>query len=123
MGLVACLGAGLIEVLAAPFAERLRRATPRAALLSTLGGIALGFISFSFLFRTYASPVVGFTTLGVILLVYFGKVRFRGGLPGGFVAVMLQSEQNWIQCASVKLGTLPDLRARKLIARIFHQGS
>ena len=89
MGLVACLGAGLIEVLAAPFAERLRRATPRAALLSTLGGIALGFISFSFLFRTYASPVVGFTTLGVILLVYFGKVRFRGGLPGGFVAVML----------------------------------
>jgi AGZA family xanthine/uracil permease-like MFS transporter len=89
MGLVACFSAGLIEVLAAPFAERLRRATPRAALLSTLGGIALGFISFSFLFRTYANPVVGFTTLGVILLVYFGKVRFKGGLPGGFVAVLL----------------------------------
>ncbi len=89
MGLIACFSAGLIEILAAPFAERLRRATPRAALLSTLGGIALGFISFSFLFRTYASPVVGFTTLGVILLVYFGKVRFKGGLPGGFVAVML----------------------------------
>jgi adenine/guanine/hypoxanthine permease len=89
MGLVACFSAGLIEVLAAPFAERLRRATPRAALLSTLGGIALGFISFSFLFRTYANPVVGFTTLGVILLVYFGKVRFKGGLPGGFIAVAL----------------------------------
>ena len=89
MGLVACFSAGLIEVLAAPFAERLRRATPRAALLSTLGGIALGFISFSFLFRTYANPIVGLATLGVILMVYFGKVRFRGGLPGGFVAVML----------------------------------
>jgi AGZA family xanthine/uracil permease-like MFS transporter len=89
MGLIACFSAGLIEVLAAPFAERLRRATPRAALLSTLGGIALGFISFSFLFRTYANPVVGLATLGVILLVYFGKVRFKGGLPGGFVAVML----------------------------------
>ena len=89
MGLVACFSAGLIEVLAAPFADRLRRATPRAALLSTLGGIALGFISFSFLFRTYANPIVGLATLGVILMVYFGKVRFRGGLPGGFVAVML----------------------------------
>ncbi len=89
MGLVACFGAGLIEVLAAPLAGRLRRATPRAALLSTLGGIALGFISFSFLFRTYASPVVGLATLAVILMVYFGKVRFKGGLPGGFVAVML----------------------------------
>lgn len=89
LGLVACFSAGAIEVLAAPFAERLRRATPRAALLSTLGGIALGFISFSFLFRTYANPVVGMATLGVILLVYFGKVRFRGGLPGGFLAVVL----------------------------------
>jgi AGZA family xanthine/uracil permease-like MFS transporter len=41
------------------------------------------------LFRTYASPDVGLATLGVILLVYFGKVRFRGGLPGGFLAVAL----------------------------------
>ena len=69
LGLVACLSAGAIEILAAPLAERLRRATPRAELLSTLGGIALGFISFSFLFRTYASPIVGLATLGVILLV------------------------------------------------------
>jgi len=89
MGLAACLGSGIIELLGALFAERLRRATPRAALLSTLAGIALGFISFSFLFRTYASPVVGLATLGVVLLVYFGKVRFKGGLPGGLVAVAL----------------------------------
>lgn len=89
MGLVACLGSGFIELVGALFAERLRRATPRAALLSTLAGIALGFISFSFLFRTYASPVVGLATLGVVLLVYFGKVRFKGGLPGGLVAVAL----------------------------------
>lgn len=89
MGLVACLGSGLIELIGATFAERLRRATPRAALLSTLAGIALGFISFSFLFRTYASPIVGLSTLGVILLVYFGKVRLKGGLPGGLVAIVL----------------------------------
>ena len=89
MGLVACFGSGVIELAGALFAEKLRRATPRAALLSTLAGIALGFISFAFLFRTYASPIVGFATLGVILLVYFGKVRFRGGLPGGLVAILI----------------------------------
>ena len=61
----------------------------RASLLSTLAGIALTFISLGFLFRTYARPVVGLTTLGVILLVYFGRVRFRGGIPGGVVAVAL----------------------------------
>ena len=65
------------------------RSTPRAALLSTLAGIALGFISIGFLFRTFARPIVGLATLAVVLLVYFGRVRFRGGLPGGLVAVAL----------------------------------
>ena len=63
------------------------RATPRAALLSTLAGIALGFISLGFLFRTFAHPIVGLATLAIVLLTYFGRVRFRGGLPGGLVAV------------------------------------
>ncbi len=95
MGLVACLGSGLIEFAGAFVAERLRKATPRAALLSTLAGIALAFISLGFLFRTYAHPVVGLTTLGVIFLTYFGRVRFRGGLPGGLVAVGLGTALSW----------------------------
>jgi AGZA family xanthine/uracil permease-like MFS transporter len=94
-GLLACLGSGLIELLGATVAERIRKASPRAALLSTLAGIALGFISFSFLFRTFAFPVVGLATLGVILLTYFGRVRFRGGLPGGLVAVALGTALAW----------------------------
>ncbi len=95
-GLVACLGSGLIEFGGAFVAERLRRATPRAALLSTLAGIALTFISLGFLFRTYARPIIGITTLGIILLVYFGRVRFRGGVPGGLVAVVLGTILAWI---------------------------
>src|SRR5437763_2078454 len=77
MGLVACLGSGLIEFLGAFVAEPVRRATPRAALLSTLAGIAVGFISGVFLFRTFANPVVGLSTFGIVLLVYFGRVRFK----------------------------------------------
>src|SRR5512136_3452419 len=95
-GLVACLGSGLIELGGAFVAERVRRATPRAALLSTLAGIALGFISLGFLFRTFARPVVGLVTLGVVLLTYFGRVRFRGRLPGGLVAVALGTLLAWI---------------------------
>lgn len=94
-GLAACLGSGAIELAGAFFAERVRRATPRAALLATLAGIALTFISIGFLFRTYARPVVGFTTLAIILLTYFGRVRFRGGLPGGLVAVALGTAIAW----------------------------
>lgn len=96
-GLWACLGSGLIELGGAFVADRVRQLTPRAALLSTLSGIALGFISLGFLFRTFAHPVVGFVTFGVVMLVYFGRVKFRGGLPGGLVAVALGTLIAWMQ--------------------------
>jgi len=47
-GMVACLGSGLIEFFGAFIAEPIRRRTPRAALLSTLAGIAIGFIAMKF---------------------------------------------------------------------------
>ena len=95
-GLVACLGSGVIELACAPIAERIRQATPRAALLSTLAGIALTFIALGFLFRAFARPIVGLTTLGIVLLTYFGGVRFKGGLPGGLVAVATGAALAWL---------------------------
>src|SRR5712691_1310960 len=94
-GLLATLCSGLIELGAAFVAESVRRVTPRAALLSTLAGIALGFISLGFLFRTFARPVVGLTTLGIVTLTYFGRVRFKGRIPGGMVAVGLGTVLSW----------------------------
>ncbi|MCU0665208.1 MAG: NCS2 family permease [Myxococcota bacterium] len=95
-GLVACLGSGLIELGGSFFIDVLRKFTPRAALLSTLAGIAITFISLGFLFRTFANPVVGLTCLAVILVTYFGRVKFRGGLPGGLVAVALGTLLAWL---------------------------
>jgi len=95
-GLFATLSSGVIELACAFFAERIRKATPRAALLSTLAGIALSFISLGFLFRTFARPVVGLTTLGIVMLTYFGRVRFKGHLPGGVVAVGLGTLLCWM---------------------------
>ena len=94
-GLFATLCSGVIELVAAPFAERVRKATPRAALLSTLAGIALSFISLGFLYRTFARPLVGLTTLAVVMLTYFGRVRFKGRLPGGVIAVALGTVIAW----------------------------
>src|SRR6186997_2989677 len=95
-GLLATFATGVIELGCAFVAERVRKATPRAALLSTLAGIALGFISLGFLFRTFAYPVVGMTTLAIVMLTYFGRVRFKGHLPGGVVAVTLGTLLCWI---------------------------
>jgi len=95
-GLVATLASGLIECGGAFVAEKIRKATPRAALLSTLSGIALTFISLGFLFRTFARPIVGLTTLAVVMLVYFGRVKFKGNIPGGLVAVILGTLLAWM---------------------------
>jgi AGZA family xanthine/uracil permease-like MFS transporter len=95
-GLVATLSSGIIELACAFVAERVRKATPRAALLSTLAGIALGFISFGFLFRAFARPVVGLVTFGVVMLTYFGRVRFKGHIPGGLVAIALGTLLSWM---------------------------
>jgi AGZA family xanthine/uracil permease-like MFS transporter len=105
-GLVACLGSGVIELVGAFGAERLRKLAPRAALLSTLAGIALGFISLGFFFRAFARPIVGMVTLGIVLLTYFGRVRFRGGLPGGFVAIALGTILAW-STGIAPVGTAP----------------
>jgi AGZA family xanthine/uracil permease-like MFS transporter len=86
-GLVACLGSGLIECSGAFIGNALQRLLPRAALLSTLAGIALGYIALGFLLRTYAQPVVGLAVLTVILLGYFAPVRWP--VPAGLVAVLL----------------------------------
>jgi adenine/guanine/hypoxanthine permease len=94
-GLMATFASGVIELVCAFVAERVRKATPRAALLSTLAGIALGFISLGFLFRTFAHPVVGLTTLAIVMLTYFGRVRFKGRIPGGVVAVALGTLVCW----------------------------
>jgi len=79
-GMVSCLGSGLIVAAGSFSAHLLRRWLPRAALLSTLAGIALGYIALGFLLRTYAQPVVGLTVLALILVSYYGQLRLP--IPG-----------------------------------------
>ena len=88
-GLAACFGSGLLECLGAFVAEAIRRRTPRAAMLSSLAGIAVSFIALGFFFKAWASPLVGIPTLVIVLVAYFGRMRFVGGLPGGLVAVVV----------------------------------
>jgi AGZA family xanthine/uracil permease-like MFS transporter len=71
----ACLSSGLIESSGAFCAQVLQRWLPRAALLSTLAGIALGYISLGFLLRTYERLLVGLAVLSVLLLSLYGRVR------------------------------------------------
>lgn len=95
LGLIACLGSGVIEFIGAFVAERLRRNTPRAALLSTLAGIAIAFISMKFALEIWQRPLVSIVPMAIVLMVYFAHARFPLALPGGLVAVLAGTALAW----------------------------
>ncbi len=96
VGLFACLLSGLLETAGAFFGDWLRRHTPRAALLSSLAGVALTFIALGFIFQIFASPAVALLPMMLILFAYAAKVKWPLGLPGGFVAVLLGVGLAWL---------------------------
>ena len=96
MGLVACIGSGLIEFFGAFVADAVRQRTPRAALLSTLAGIAIGFISMGFAMQIFQKPIIAMLPLAIVLITYFAQVPFPWNLPGGMIAVLLGTAIAWI---------------------------
>ncbi|MEW6439501.1 MAG: NCS2 family permease [bacterium] len=95
VGLLACFLSGLIELAGALVAERIRRLTPRAALLSALAGIAMTFISMEFVFRIYQQPWIAMVPMVIILAQYFSQARYPFGVPGGLLAVLVGSVLFW----------------------------
>jgi AGZA family xanthine/uracil permease-like MFS transporter len=94
-GLFACFLNGLMEIAGAFVGDFFRRITPRAALLSSLAGIAITFIAMGFVFQIFASPAVALVPVFLILAGYGGKVRLPFGLPAGFVAVVIGAMTAW----------------------------
>lgn len=106
IGLLACLGSGIIEFVGSFIAERIRKNTPRAALLSTLAGIAIGFISMMFALKIWARPLLSMIPMAIVLVTYFSGVRFPLRLPGGLVAILAGTALGWILPAEYTQTTL-----------------
>ena len=107
-GLFACLGSAGIEIVGAFLGGFLRKHTPRAALLTALAGIALTFISMGFVLQIFASPLIAIVPAFFILFVYSSRVKLPGGLPGGFVAVLIGTALAWGLRALGHGGFTPD---------------
>lgn len=96
MGLFACMGSGMIELAGSFVAGWIRRQTPRAALLSTLAGISIGFISMTFALQIFQKPLITMLPLAVIFIALFAKSSFPWGLPGGLVAILAGTMTAWL---------------------------
>ncbi|MDT8318667.1 MAG: NCS2 family permease [bacterium] len=95
VGLVACFASGVIELGGAFVVGWVKKVTPRAALLATLAGIAITFISMDFAFRIFADPIVGLVPLAFIFMQYIGRVYLPANIPAGLVAVITGTALAW----------------------------
>ena len=72
----------------------IRRITPRAALLGTLAGVSVTFISMAPAVQMFMTPMIGIVCFAIILLSWFGGVKYRG-IPAGLVAIAVGTFIAW----------------------------
>jgi AGZA family xanthine/uracil permease-like MFS transporter len=80
-------------------APLVRKITPRAALLGTLAGVSITFISMKPALEMFSNPVIGITCFALILLNWFGGVRYRG-VPAGLIAIGVGTVLAWLSTAA-----------------------
>ncbi len=84
-----------VLMIGAFIAPCIRRITPRAALLGTLAGVSVAFISLRPALEMYMTPVIGVVCFAIILLSWFGGVRYFKGVPAGLVAIAVGTLIAW----------------------------
>ncbi|HEX7377864.1 MAG TPA: permease [Pirellulales bacterium] len=88
IGVCTLLASGLLKLAAAPAANWIRRAVPRAGLLGSLAAIALVLISFLPLLEIARHPVAGFVSLAVVLMTLVARWELPAHLPGALLALL-----------------------------------
>src|SRR3954462_7948095 len=73
----------------------IRKITPRAALLGTLAGVSIAFISMRPALEMFMTPAIGLVCFAVILASWFGGVRYFKGVPAGLVAIAVGTLLAW----------------------------
>ena len=95
-GLVWCLVIGVIVLLGAFVGPTVRKYTPRAAMLGTLAGISIAFISMRPAFLGWEDPWLFMLSLTIVLVSWLAGIRLPFGLPGGLAAVVLGTVLAWL---------------------------
>src|SRR5450432_4711642 len=86
-GLVWVFFQSFILMIGGFIAPYIRKITPRAALLGTLAGVSVTFISMRPALEMYMTPQIGLVCFAIILVSWFGGVKYPRGIPAGLVAI------------------------------------
>src|SRR5258707_1283333 len=86
-GLVWVFFQSFILMIGGFIAPYIRKITPRAALLGTLAGVSVTFISMRPALEMYMTPQIGLVCFSIILAIWVGGVKYPKNIPAGLVAI------------------------------------
>ncbi|MBJ6751835.1 SulP family inorganic anion transporter [Geomonas anaerohicana] len=87
VGMATIVLMGVFKVAASFFGPALRRSIPRAGLLGSIAAVALLLIAYLPFLKLFASPVVGFLSLGIVFISLLARYRLPLGLPGALAGI------------------------------------
>jgi AGZA family xanthine/uracil permease-like MFS transporter len=87
VGMAVLVVMGVVKTLTAFIGEAVRRNVPRAALLGSLGALAVVLIAYLPFVKIIGDPVGGMVAFGVILLTLVARVKLPYDIPGALAAV------------------------------------
>ena len=87
---------GVIVLIGAFIGPVIRKITPRAALLGTLAGISLSFISMRPAAQMWEAAWIGLPVLGIILVGFFTDLKLPGNIPVGLAALLVGTAIGWL---------------------------
>jgi AGZA family xanthine/uracil permease-like MFS transporter len=87
---------GVIVMIGAFVGPYVRKITPRAAMLGTLAGISITFISMRPAAQMWEVAWIGLPVLAIILIGFFTDVRLPFNVPIGLAALLVGTAIGWI---------------------------
>ncbi|MDH3052522.1 regulator [Gordonia alkanivorans] len=86
---------GVIVMIGAFVGPYVRKLTPRAAMLGTLAGISITFISMRPAGQIWEAAWIGLPVLAIILIGFFTDVKLPGNVPVGLAALLVGTAIGW----------------------------
>src|SRR4051812_29621628 len=129
-GLVWAFMIGIIVIIGGFVGPYIRKLTPRAAMLGTLAGISITFISMRPASQMWEAAWIGLPVLAIILIGFFTNVKLPFGIPVGLAALLVGTAIGWIggymsapdvgkAVSDIAIG-IPDLRVGMLFSGLGH---
>jgi AGZA family xanthine/uracil permease-like MFS transporter len=87
---------GVIVLIGAFVGPYIRRYTPQAALLGTLAGISIAFISMRPAAQMWEALWIAFPVMVIILIGFFTGLKLPGNIPVGLAALLVGTAIGWI---------------------------